>query len=265
MPTFFENHFDEIRELAGDFAGYWKNIGEDEIRLWIRNFREVDWPLALRLLQEVDYYSQDRVIRECQALRSQIEALIPGEIALVLFCGFPGRAMICHKIANRFIIANGMTGSRWNNNFQYVAGLASLDASSITKVVLFDDMIGSGKTITKNWENVRASIPGEPDIYIFTILGATEGIRKAREVADVPVVVNHELSDDAFTLETNCSLFSSSEKATISRYCEQAGGFDEFSRMGCRVAFYYRCPNNSLPIYWKSLSGSWRPILSRFV
>src|SRR5574341_1299580 len=72
LSDFFVRNGERISDLAHEFSGYVVNITETRIRNWIKQFAPEHQELALKLLENVDYYSHDRTIQELSTLGNMI-------------------------------------------------------------------------------------------------------------------------------------------------------------------------------------------------
>jgi hypothetical protein len=156
----------------------------------------------------------------------------------------------------------------------------SQDFTSIERVFLLDDFLGSGEQAITTWfksiegtsfEDISKKYPHLKFTYLV-LLGFKDGIRALEESTPLKVIFGEEL-DERFKCFSNVSVIyeDSGEREKAREVMEQKGrilyrdyplGYDD---MELAVSFHHNTPDNSLPVIWKRMDdGTWYPLFERF-
>ncbi|CAH6845000.1 Phosphoribosyltransferase [Vibrio chagasii] len=149
------------------------------------------------------------------------------------------------------------------------ASFKVLKKRSYKNVVIFDDFIGSGKTMVDKVNGfskaLKERMDKEPKVYIFALAGMQFGVdcvqRKLDNVVFCPVLVKKGISDQEISDEKKAeeiALMKKMEKKLRKKYrCEKffkmSLGYKE-SQALYQVQFT-NCSNNVFPIFWVSPRG----------
>lgn len=150
-------------------------------------------------------------------------------------------------------------------HFQYISDLQRIELPARPNIVLVDDFIGTGDTVTKSWDNVRSQLPNDVSLYFAALLGYKTGKAAIESKTDLVVVLNKELDERHQVFAPESIQFSEEEKEILRSYCEKADDEPEgYGKTQAMVVFYYRSPNNIISIL-RSTAKNWRGIFPRFV
>jgi len=259
LQPFFDEHNDQIRRLVQKFSGYSVDIDAETLRSWIRQFDEEDWNLALKILEWVNYYSNDRIVRELQSLSKQIKVrgfnLDNSYFAPFCRVGHSGEIIL-----ERYRFANKLKSRKFDDHFIHLSKLNLLYDQRGASLYFLEDFIGTGNQTLYIWDKIADFVPPNNDLYLLVIVGHEEGIKRVVEKLPLEVVCNRTIYENEKIFSDANNTFSDDEKRRIREYCNRAGEWPEgYGRCQSNVVFYYRAPNNTISILrannpkWKGL------------
>lgn len=246
---------------------------------WLRNFPEEEWPLGLDILDQVNYYSSDRMIG---CLKSSIQQIIGehDEYPLILYpveeVGKSGKLMayFAQKAIQSLKLPKGkiiLTDELNQHDEQELRD---------STLVLLDDFSGSGDTFEKAYNQLVADrVPFTPSNVVFlTVAYMSRAVTYLTKKLGWDCTIYGDRYEQAF--KKGASPFGSVRMLAIREFCYKYGvkmfpddkksqkplGYENSQSL---VAFEHATPNNSLPILWfdKQLPGTnhpWFPIFPRF-
>ncbi|MEN9868914.1 MAG: hypothetical protein RL748_4504, partial [Pseudomonadota bacterium] len=217
---------------------------------WLENFdNEADWPLALKLINALEYYSE---------------------------AGFHQLLAERHKAVTRYLLTKGLSPERiWFAVPDDLADSATRHAHPLSKVwhlpndrfvsfaqlkqmsglgaqdtlILFNDTYGSGKQFMREvWPDVAGMVAQLGAVLIVGAAIAAEALALfKREAVGAQVVPNY-----AVLTVKHLPGFTSAEVTRLNElgqmvYPKHALGF---GGCGLLLAYHFQCPNNSLPLIW---------------
>lgn len=243
------------RDWIQDYSGYRLPVTEGRIDRWREQFEDVDSDLSARLLDCVDYISQQRIGAAFKDLLTSLpgwdinEQRRDGKWRFVPFSASTGESG--DSMLSRFRHANNMGGRQYNNLFIHSSQLLLQEINADDTVVFVDDFSGTGQQACSVWENALSELlPTRPNVYLVLVCARQPAIDRIHNDTDLIVSTHHVIltSHDIFSDE--CHHFSEQEKERIKHYCERADpnrplGFGE---CGLVVVFQHSSPNNSIPI-----------------
>ncbi len=283
----------EIRELVERWGPYQsRKRTESEVRDWIKQFgNPTDQRLVLKLLQHLKFYSHD-IVKErfLQAHRSVKRSIVTkieeGQRSrrdiLISYLGLPGSSG--PTMARLYRQENNI----YRNNCINPDGIYEriIKDKQIAALVFVDDFIGTGKTATGLLRKLRTKYPDLPSaindqgikLWYVAVVGTEVGLMKVEKEMEqgfsssARVVCADELkdSDKAFS-DTSIIWSSKVERNTAKEIAQSFGerlepraplGFGDTQAL---VVFEENCPNNSLPILYKTgkRMKSFRPLFPR--
>ncbi len=208
---------------------------------WFANFDRKDKDLALKILLRIDYYSADRFRERILQLRSPLDRFLSesgrhiSDIVLVTPAGLADSAdRHAYDVLKTWGLANGQ-----------IQKAGRLNLTKRTVVVLFNDTHGTGSQFLREvWPVVKgADVTG---VFVLAVTLSAPALRRfkmemkgVRVLPDVPVL-------DVTEQFTAAQYFRIKElgRSVYPRHPLGYGG------TGLLVAYYFQCPNNTLPLIW---------------
>lgn len=260
---------DEItmRDAATHYAdrfGDHEGISDAAVAAWIAQFNK-DWPVAVKLLENVLYYSTSQIrTRTRELLKAVVIELGPANAKRVAVVAIgeagSGSSVIARALRDEVKTQKGY-------KCVSLLDLARDPRQGVyDAIVLFDDFGGTGNTITSWWTDIGETmlLPYQAHIVVAVVVMNHKAEATVATVGQ-PVYVDY-LDATRDVLGASCVAFDEAEKAVIQRYCAGTGCTQAYVRgyggCGLLLAFKHQCPNNSLPILWHK-KGAWRSLFSR--
>jgi hypothetical protein len=279
---------EEILELTEKWQGLYKGrqISEDLIRMWLSQFGDTTRQrLVFIILKGLKFYTQMEVrnkVREAHSIVSRhlVHFIEDGKLKR-------------RDILVSYLDGPGKSGSRYaklyadENNIYYdnVIEMSRLGpylknrSNEIEAVVFMDDLIGTGKTASENFERMSqdAQIIACRDkvkMFLLSICGLESGIAELeRRIAKLPLQIEVHVCDH---LDDRDRVFSGSSKFFDDHQqrdealalCREVGSTLEknhplgYGDSQLAVVFEDTTPNNSLPVLWKK-KKSWTALFPR--
>jgi hypothetical protein len=139
-------------------------------------------------------------------------------------------------------------------------------------VVFFDDFVGTGGQVEKYWEEVlRMLVPEYHPIILAVIAALPEGIDHIENTTPIKVLPVHTIHPKFQINKSACNVFSSQEKHTIERYCNNAG-YKPLGHGDCGLllSFALGTPNNTIAAIrgskgqkpWRGLLPGWEDLIA---
>ncbi len=242
---------------------------------WLQNFDKPDWKKALIVLNALEYFTTNDIIKEFDTYLSiclkDIDNKNPIYVLPVGIAGKSGLAMIYYMRKTAVFIDNKITIISTNSLLQLNEG---------DNLILVDDFSGSGETITNFINIIQGELPKSLAISVVTIAY----LKKARlhlEKQNIQIYGNERFS----AFQKRGSVFGYLPKMKVIReFCFKYGDllYPEkkyrdnktklhplgYANSQALIAFEHAVPNNSLSIIWadKKRSDSnenWQPIFPR--
>ena len=252
-----------------------KRISSERLIEYLRQFGdEYRQRLVYRLLKGVRFVG---VADEHVLLRDAYEILLSDmkvrhgnwnvtQIA-ISYSGSPGKSS--NAIGRRFTKVNRLTV---DHSFMSPRNVSAKAKDGITDVVIVDDFVGTGSTMSKELERLRRRIAPEQVLHLFFLAGMADGIKvvekKALEVFGSDGVRVHALvamPDYPWPFEETSRLFPSKEMAQeahrvvkdIGHRLDPRNPFG-YGRCCALIVFSETIPNNAPPILWGRSSGKFK-------
>ena len=263
--SFFRNNNAEIDRIFRKFSGY-PDITRTKMELWLNNFKDGDKNLALKVLDNIEYFDSSRIFSACQDILRQVSALEKGNLSKVYFCNFGSPAGSGAYMNPMFATANGMNNKKWKNHFVQMHELNSLTAKDDVSIVFLDDFVGSGNQSVYHWPNIIPIVTDNTKVYLGVVAAFEEGIENIRNNTDLNVLCYKRLNDRNKLFSPSNTNFTRTEKNTLERYCRIASPSNPHGYGDCQalVVLAYKTPNNTVPILTVSRK-KWNPIFPRYL
>lgn len=247
-----------------------RNIKLAEIIAWIKNFKPSEIEYAIKIMENIQYYDDNRIRGIIEDLSGKIQAVFGHALKDVLF--FPlgsssasSGSMYLYQYRKELRLSE--------DNFKQDDFEKYLNKN--VNIVFFDDIIGSGNQSTRFYNKHLKNKPAK--CYYFSLLGLQEGISHIKANAAFEVVVAGEiLTDEEMAFSENSYVFTKKERDIIKPICEKYGGllFKKYplgyDNTQALIVFPHNTPNNTLPIIWASNDNEtstgerqWQPLWNR--
>src|SRR5882672_2721777 len=211
-----------VRRWMADFSGYRITVTEQRVDRWIEQFSRADRDLAARVLDSVDFVSNEQI---AAAFRSILNSLPKWNInsnrrqgawrfaPFSSSAGESGDAML-----DKFRLANGMKGKKYNELFIWKSDLLRANLGPEDTVVFVDDFSGSGSQACDAWPVIEELLPGKPTIYLALVAATTVARDRIQRETEITLVPNYVLAQTENVFSPYCDCFSDDEKEDILRY-----------------------------------------------
>lgn len=271
MDSYFA---DRVEALAYRFD---HAISEVDILRWLSNFEEKLWPVAIEILENVIYYSSDRIYLTLQTYL--LEILKNYHHVRVLPIGNVGKsgnvmAYYAKKILECLKISEKELKLITINELE-----STFPKRKDCCLVLLDDFSGSGETI-QNFFHVVQPLVKVKRIQYVALTVASMKLAKDKLQKDNGIVLYGDVYDKCFSKVS--SVFGKGDRLKAFRqFCFDYGEIlfpnwqnQDLKPLGYKnsqamIAFEHTTPNNSLPILWyedvRNDNGEmWKSIFPRF-
>lgn len=257
--TFFGENYDEIERLVRKFEGHAADIHFESIRHWISQYDVDDYGLALKLLQNIDYYTNRRVCGMLRKISGHLETIPNYNFDKAFFSTFHLPAKSDQIIQERFRFANLLKDSKYQYKFIGITDINKLRDDPENLFFFLEDFVGTGNSIVKYWRNAAQIISEIDNLYLAIICGHEFGIQKIQENTGFKVTAGKIIPEKERFYSEHNPIFDSSEQDVIMKYCEKVG-HPVTGWGGCQsnVIFYSRAPNSTLPIFWKDVDNNYK-------
>jgi len=252
-----------VDSLVATFGGH-EGMDRPHILHWLRQFDAEHVPLAVKILDNVRYFTRPNIIAMTREIVQDAYALLSSlNTSRILFLspGSPweGDSAMARALRREAAVPLGQ-----------LAGMANLPGQSAEDwdaVVICKDFAGTGRQLTDWWLNTGEMVilPLEARI-VFAVLVLNDQACCALGDLGYEVICAAQLGQSDNVFHPSCVSFTDTDKQIIASYCERTRAPAEFVRgwgeNALLVAFHHGCPNNSLPILWHG-SEAWTPFFKR--
>jgi len=266
---FIQDNWEKIEDLEEKFVGYLKPVSASKIEKFLRQFKKEDMPAALKLLENIDYYDNDRTSQLTNQLGRLIKNRTNNDLDQVYFCPTDSSSgsstdMIIRKLRNELRLDAGIH----NDKFIRPSELGDFALDDEPKTIVFvDDFIGSGRSFLGFWGRISAGYNDIHNYFLATVVAHQQGIKLIRKNSPIKIITSMEPipnSEKIFSIANK--EFSKDEKEILKKYCEFVETRDHFKygfdNTQSSVIFYERSSNNILPILYSRKNG-WFPLFPR--
>lgn len=273
----------EITRLLRQWRGFkyrGESITRDDVVQWLDQFdNAVEQRLMFRLLERFRLITEAELLEGLRRLNRLIGhegriSLDRGQrtLAHVVVAGVGGPGTSGEAIAYKYRQANNVRQRNVVGVDQIGARLA--EDPAVRSVVLVDDFIGSGKTVTKSLATIGSVDRTDVQFYVFAVSGIPEAVVQierddAAAQLGVRVELAHALNSSQRPFTADSAVFKTeSDQMKAEEVVRRHGtkllkamplGFHGQSAL---ITFPDNCPNNAPPIFWSDANG-WRPLFSR--
>lgn len=248
-----------LDEWLDHFHGYRVRVTRTRLEGWLQQFAATDRDTAARILDCVDYISQDDLTAACRALLARLPgwSVDPARRqGRWLFCPFSSSTGESgDTLLHTFRIANGLDRAPFRTLFASRAELLMRDPGPDDTVVFLDDIAGTGTQAADYWEDTLSELlPRRPRIILALVAALDKARTLIEEQTPFRVIESRALTSGDQLFSDDCREFDAMEKERILKYCRRADRRSPkgFGDCGLLVVFHHRCPNNSIPVLHSS-------------
>lgn len=284
----------DVVEVARDLVYQDKEVNEVRVRAWLAQFgganeQRIAFKLLHRLVTE-GYFNPKLIHSAYKTVHAWVVGDLAGEskwaqevekrrITNVFVTHFGREGKSGSALLYGYRIANQTHHSLAGTIVEAADYLRGLEKRGV--VVFVDDLIGSGQTCRDGIEAFREEceakgvLLADHAVYVATLAGIRTGIDYARQACPkITTFAYKEIGPEQRAFSPNAAIFESEpERHNAEALCRTIGeqlepkqplGYDDSQAL---IVFPHRCPNNTLPIFYKagqSYEGkSWIPLFPR--
>lgn len=252
-----------------------------DILKWLNNFKEEENQIALDFLNRFTIYTSNEIEEIFQeSLNQIIRELGNDKKALVHPIGKFGKSgsMMSYLIKKTNSFKNNAEKLLLIENYQSFDDLCQ----SHSTLVLIDDFVGTGKSILDYLNDfIKERKKLFERVYLICIAGMDFGVKNISKKFDKIVIPKSNVYKKAFSSDASYFGYRNFEKhrnvayeygSKLTKPYYLKSGKKKFpnalgyTNSQALVGFFYGCPNNTLPIFWKESDNStkWSSLLPRF-
>ena len=283
---------DEIMDLIGGWPLYQGHkVTEDKVRAWIDQVEtNVHRRQLFKLLQNVRFVTDDHIQETFQGAYESIRRRLPPFVQRrrtarrrdVMVTFLDGVAKSGAHCARQFAKASRIDPSSVVPPEGLKAGFRDRQEDGISAVVVVDDMIGTGNTLTSHLDSHAEAlnelgIGSDTPLFICVFCATVEGESKIRThlehtFEDSDLEVCEVLDERHYAFGEDLSFWDSKSQKDRAKSMVMDLGVrvDKRRPLGYRgqgllLTFSQNCPNNSLPILYGNGKGAarWTPLFPR--
>ena len=266
------------------------------IREWLNQFDDnQERRLIFNLLSKIKYYDDYKIREKIKLIHKRISKDLPPIILNadetskrdkqrkdIIISGFDKLGKSTPLYARIYRQENDIN----SRNIAFSNKLKSIisnPSQKISAIVFIDDIIGSGGTIIKEMNNLNNDIGAllkdkNIKVYITALIGFEKGVQNIKRslnnlIFDFDIYCPDEIAENETCNAEESILYEDSiekEKTidVIKKYHQKLNLDSNFTPFGYNddgllVAFNEACPNNTLPLIWKTEEGKWEALLNR--
>lgn len=273
METAARNAQDlEIDRIVREVWKYYDDEANEKagsVRRWLAQFDDDERASMLELIRHLRIFKPYDCWKALEWFAETIRSHFRGDLNGVYFCPLSDRPS---SSGSQFGYELRKVLKVPIESFIFENPMDDLPADA-RALVFFDDIIGSGNQAIKFYtKHIAPHVDGQELLYCV-IAGFEHGIRKVEKETKMRVLCHKKFGAAQRIFGSKSPLGQSREKCQkIARkygarlYPKGSLGYDRTQAM---IAFYYTCPNNTLPIIWAGPGSgsaeqeSWVPLFKR--
>lgn len=262
MPNFIDSHDAAIERVAHRFSTF-PDLSKGKVIDWLRQFREQEQYIALKLLEHTSFYDMSQVQAACrEIMRLVTEGGIDYKHAIIVGLGPAGKSG--SLIQYYFRHANHLTNTHHQPHFKTQSEISLLPREYNGSIIFLDDFIGSGRQSAGYLSDVTSIAPEAAQIAYYSIVGYISSMQEVERLTSYPVAAIHSLDASTQLFKPECDSFSQQEKDILKAYCVRTGasrplGYEE---IGSLIIFSHGVPNTT-PAVLTHRSDAWMPLFPR--
>lgn len=242
-------------------------ITQDEIENWIQQFNEDEEQiLCLKLLKNIRFYNNKQIRQMCKTCHSKLLFDLDREKSekiIFIPVGKPGKSG--NFLIYLYRLENHLKDS------QIVEFDNIEEQSNYDTIVFIDDLIGTGEQFSNfiDKSKLEKYKSEGKKIYYLALVGFEDGISRIIKDNKINIKTAQKLTTTDLPLSKQCDILEEGEKTKAKEILQEYGGklFKDnslgFQNFGALVAFDYRTPNITFPIFWSDAKG-WFPVFKRY-
>lgn len=272
-----------VPEWMDVFAAWCREAGavpRSRFLLWLNQIEVGNRAVALRLLSRTLIFTEEAIRTEWQRIFKELVPADTKTSRTILVSAGPIVKSGAHHI---YLIRQALTtlpkSASSIDAKRNLISMESLRPGEHRDIVLFDDFLGTGESMSKNIKGVLDLCGGEARITVLALVAfdvAIEAVRKAIGAKDGRVIVGRVLTDADRAFSSQSRIWDSdADRDAAQVWAEGVGlqlGFRPEDALGWKgsqalVAFPYNTPNNTLPLFWANgrVKGRpWNPLFTRY-
>jgi hypothetical protein len=269
---FIIEHLDKIEKLTKTFGTYVTRIDSDTIKHFLLQFDLEHLPVAIKLLQNIDYYDTSRRLSLLDNLSRLIILNSNQALEDVLICPlkefYGDSSYQMHRLFHRHLKSLTKNCKKFDQKW---VGWNDIDRFDERKMTIFfvDDFIGSGDTVIGQWGLLQHYENRKKHRYCYAALvGYRDSIADAlkQTFGRLEIIVSNELSETDRIFNDKNTVLSADEKEILKTYCHKVANDKEHvyghKNSQSVVIFQDGSPNNAIPILTNESNG-WYPLFPR--
>jgi len=252
------------------------DVSMDHVLRWLLQFDSSDYHVAARIVRHLTVFGTKDIRTALEVAHTKLVRVAaqkpPGiQRGNTLYAGVGNASKSGGMVAYYYRLAADLPEGDFFTNDEE----DDIDFANIHNIVLVDDVIGTGKTVTgevKRIAEVVYPLPKTRSLYVLAVAGYEDGMQHVVDESGATVVAALEYS----SFDTVASLDAAFYKGlrvedrerllkTVQRYCRAISKSElGFGNVGGLLVFEHNTPNTTLPIIWSSGKG-WFPLFPRAV
>ena len=252
---FLKKHLEPINASVTKFIGFRRTITRSTVENFLCMFEQEHMFLGLRVLQNVNYYSNAETRIQIGSLITLLGDKLNFEnddtIYFVPVSSSSGTSS--QTITHYFRQDSGMRSEKYSERFINFSDLEKWKNNTDRRTIIFlDDFIGSGTQISSLWIRLQNYHNHNHNYYVGVLLGFQDKINIIQDETPFKIISVETLCDNDRIFDNSNVHFNKKEKVILKQYCRDADSRKEFQYgFKCTqsmIIFYDHAPNNSIPI-----------------
>ena len=259
----------DINDFVSRFAFYRHPPKAEDITRWLGYFSEADRKLAIRLLNNLQLFSEQQIQENYKKGLAQVPGWNPDETQRIgqwFFVGYGRPSESGPAMLRIFREANRLSGRRHDPLFLSISDLPSKKLTAKDTLVFVDDFSGTGKQVIDNWPITKELLASDARVFLILTAATQNALQKIKTETELEVITEKVFKDTDNIFNDICLLFNTTEKENVLKYCTKADRRKPkgFGDCGLLVVLSHRTPNNSIPILHVN-TRNWRGLFPRYL
>lgn len=218
---------------------------------WFGNFSAVDKPLALKLILNFDYYNESRFDSRLTDFHDDIRRVLfdlgyDEDNFVIVVADGQGDS------SNRHAYDMGKALKKDRKSILTTSELSGIDLSEQV-LIFFNDTHGSGNQFIREVGGIISGLTPQPLKIVILAINIAEKAMQSFQASFPNAFIRPDVAartaSDIFTGSEYLRLVDLGRKV----YSKHPEGYGETALL---TAYYYQCPNNTLPIVWADGSNN---------
>lgn len=247
---------------------------------WLRNFKDREWEIALSILENLKYFTNDQIVYEFDSgLKRMIDSNSDDTKFFIIGIGDYGKS----GTTLIYFLKKTPTFIKNQDRFKILKHVEKLNSQGVkdgAQLVLLDDIIGSGKSLATYYRtNIKNQILKDhldielsvlSVVYMRDSFTYLKGLIPGIKIYGTEYIKAFNSGSSCFgyrpkmlPIRNFCYQYGKALHVTYDfgskRYIQHPLGYNNSQSL---VVFSHSTPNNTLPIIWSSKNG-WFPLFPR--